>query len=172
MDPRLQWMGYGLSIQLTTSNSPFHAFETFQTRSTNSQLSCFALRSQIKVKATFHSPLAGLRILVKDNIHLQGMRTSVGNRAFYDTYPPRRETADCIQRLINHGVVVCGKTKMTSFANWEEPVEYIDYQVPWNPRADGYQSPGGSSSGSAVAVATYEWLDIAIGTDSKSAATA
>lgn len=33
---------------------------------------------------------------------------------------------------------------------------------------DGYQSPGGGSSGSASAIAAYEWLDIAIGTDSES----
>lgn len=46
-------------------------------------------------------------------------------------------------------------------------MEYIDYQAPWNPRADGYQSPGGSSSGSAAAIASYDWLDIAIGADSE-----
>lgn len=56
---------------------------------------------------------------------------------------------------------------MNSFGNWEEPTEYIDYQAPWNPRADKYQSPGGSSSGSAAAIASYDWLDIAIGTDSE-----
>ncbi|KAJ4402242.1 hypothetical protein N0V85_005352 [Neurospora sp. IMI 360204] len=54
---------------------------------------------------------------------------------------------------------------MNSFANWEEPIEYVDYQAPWNPRGDQYQSMGGSSSGSAAAVAAYDWLDIAIGTD-------
>jgi hypothetical protein len=57
---------------------------------------------------------------------------------------------------------------MNSFANWEEPLEYIDYQAPWNPRGDRYQSTGGSSSGSAAALAAYDWLDIAIGTDSMS----
>lgn len=47
----------------------------------------------------------------------------------------------------------------------EEPTEATDYHAPFNPRADGYQSPAGSSSGSAAAVATYDWLDFAIGTD-------
>jgi Asp-tRNA(Asn)/Glu-tRNA(Gln) amidotransferase A subunit family amidase len=56
---------------------------------------------------------------------------------------------------------------MTSFGNWEEPVDYIDFEAPWNPRADGHQSSGGSSSGSAAACAAYEWLDIAMGADSK-----
>jgi Asp-tRNA(Asn)/Glu-tRNA(Gln) amidotransferase A subunit family amidase len=97
---------------------------------------------------------------------MQGIKTSVGNRAFYDTYPPQPQTADCIQRLIDRGVSILGKAKMTSFANWEEPIEYVDYQAPWNDRADRYQSPGGSSSGSASAISAYDWLDIAIGTDS------
>ena len=39
----------------------------------------------------------------------------------------------------------------------------VDYQAPWNPRADQYQSPTGSSSGSAAAIASYEWLDFTIG---------
>ncbi|MCJ1251052.1 hypothetical protein MMC30_008283 [Trapelia coarctata] len=106
-----------------------------------------------------------MRILIKDNIHLKGVKTSVGNRAFYDTYPPRPEPAECVQKLIDQGAVILGKTKMNSLATWEEPVEYIDYQAPWNSRADAYQSPGGSSSGSAAAIAMYDWLDIAIGTD-------
>jgi Asp-tRNA(Asn)/Glu-tRNA(Gln) amidotransferase A subunit family amidase len=113
------------------------------------------------------SPFAGLRVVIKDNIDLRGIKTSAGNQAFYDTYPPKAETASCVQRLIDLGMVVVGKTKMNSFGNWEEPLEYIDYQCPWNPRGDGYQSPGGSSSGSAAAIASYDWLDIAIGTDSK-----
>ncbi len=109
-----------------------------------------------------------MRVLVKDNIHLKGIRTSVGNCAFYETYPSQLESAECVQKLIDQGAVILGKTKMNSLATWEEPVQYVDYQAPWNPRADHYQSPGGSSSGSAAAIATYDWLDIAIGTDSRS----
>lgn len=143
------------------------AFESFPLKSTDDQFSSFALQSRIKTQARSDAPLAGIRIVVKDNIHLKGVKTSVGNKAFYDIYPQRHESATCIQNLIDKGVVVVGKTKMSSFANWEEPIESIDYQAPWNPRADRYQSPGGSSSGSAAAVSTYDWLDIAIGTDSE-----
>jgi Asp-tRNA(Asn)/Glu-tRNA(Gln) amidotransferase A subunit family amidase len=49
----------------------------------------------------------------------------------------------------------------------EEPIECVHYRAPWNPRADGHQSPAGSSSGSGVAVASYQWIDITIGSDSK-----
>ena len=60
-----------------------------------------------------------------------------------------------------------GKTRLSSFLSREEPSESVDFLTAWNPRADGYQSPGGSSSGSAAAVAAYDWVDIAIGTDSE-----
>lgn len=63
---------------------------------------------------------------------------------------------------------IVGTTKLASFAATEEPVECIDYQAPWNPKDGGYQSPAGSSSGSGAAIRAYEWLDIAIGSDSKS----
>jgi Asp-tRNA(Asn)/Glu-tRNA(Gln) amidotransferase A subunit family amidase len=97
---------------------------------------------------------------------LNAVNTTLGNRAYQELFPPRSKTADFIQRVIDLGVVVVGKTKVTSFGNWEEPMECIDYQALWNPRADQYQLPGGSSSGSAAAIAAYEWLDVAIGTDS------
>ena len=111
-------------------------------------------------------PLGGLRLVVKDNIHLKGTKVSDGNKAFYDTYPPQAESAECVQKLLHKGISVVGKAKMNAFGNWEEPLEYVDYQAPWNPRADRYQSPGGSSSGSAAAIAAYPWLDAAIGIDS------
>ena len=59
---------------------------------------------------------------------------------------------------------------LSMFLSREEPAESVDYQTAWNPRGDSYQGPGGSSSGSAAAVAAYDWLDIGIGTDSKAPA--
>lgn len=58
-----------------------------------------------------------------------------------------------------------GMAKLSSMIGREQPTEATDYHAPFNPRGDGYQSPAGSSSGSAVAVATYDWLDFALGTD-------
>ncbi|KAL0263688.1 hypothetical protein SLS55_002669 [Diplodia seriata] len=109
--------------------------------------------------------LAGKRIAVKDNFDIEGVKTSLCNRAYNAFYPPARATAACIQKLLDQGAVAVGKTKLSSFAATEEPVECIDWPAPWNPRADGYQSPAGSSSGSAAAIAAYDWLDIAIGSD-------
>ena len=126
-----------------------------------------AVPSRLKFQRQPHLPMAGLRIAVKDNFDLQGTKTSLCSRAYCDTYPPKRESAPCIQRLIDSGAVIVGKTKLTSFATWEEPTESIDYQAPWNPRADGFLSAGGSSNGSGAAIGAYDWLDIAIGSDSE-----
>ena len=112
-------------------------------------------------------PLAGLRVAVKDIFQIEGIRTSLCNRAYYDLYPSATKTAGCIDILRHLGAIVVGTTKLASFAATEEPIECVDFQAPWNPRADGYQSPAGSSSGSGVAIASYAWLDVAIGSDSK-----
>ncbi|KAF2446191.1 amidase signature enzyme [Karstenula rhodostoma CBS 690.94] len=151
-------------VTLKPQSKTSHAFESFRLKSSDDHFSTFALESRIKTQAR-PGALAGTCIVVKDNIDFKGMKNSVGNKAFYDVCPPRNESATCIQPLNEKGVVVVDKAKMSSFANWEEPIESTDYQAPWNPREDGYQSPGGSSSGSAAAAATYDWLDIAIGTD-------
>lgn len=110
--------------------------------------------------------LNGWRIAVKDNFLLKGLRTSLCNKAYYELYPPADKTAACIEHLIEAGAVIVGKTKLSSMVSTEEPTQGIDFQTAWNPRADGYQSPAGSSSGSGAAIASYEWLDIAIGSDS------
>ncbi|KAK4069133.1 hypothetical protein Trihar35433_5712 [Trichoderma harzianum] len=153
-------------VALKPQENLLGSFERLSIMGQDSNVLSFAIPSRLKYSIPNQQlPLAGKRILIKDNIHLDGIKTSNGNRAFYETYPAQTQTASCIQKLIDKGVVVIGKTKMSAFGNWEEPIQYTDYPAPWNPRADRYQSPGGSSSGSASAVAAYEWLDIAIGTD-------
>ena len=112
-------------------------------------------------------PLASPRIAVKDVFQIQGIRTSLCNRSCYELYPPATKTAECIKLLTEAGANIVGTTKLASFAATEEPLECVDFQAPWNPRADGYQSPAGSSSGSGAAIAAYPWLDIAIGSDSE-----
>jgi Asp-tRNA(Asn)/Glu-tRNA(Gln) amidotransferase A subunit family amidase len=113
--------------------------------------------------------MSGWRIAVKDIFQIKGIPTSVCNKAYFDLYSDKvpSQTAACLELLTNLGAVIVGTTKLASFAATEEPVECIDYQAPWNPRADGYQSSAGSSSGSGAAIGAYDWLDIAIGSDCK-----
>lgn len=127
-----------------------------------------AVTSRLRDKTTTAVPLAGWRVAVKEIFQIEGIRTSLCNRAYYELYPPATKTAACIEVLRHLGASIVGTTKLASFAATEEPIECVDFQAPWNPRADGYQSPAGSSSGSGAAIASYPWLDIAIGSDSKS----
>ena len=132
---------------------------------------CFldvAVPSRLKIQDLDQYPMAGLRIGVKDNFDLKGVKTSLCSQAYVQLYPKKQATETCIQRLIDMGAIIVGKTKMTSFATWEEPIESIEYPAPWNPRADGFLSAGGSSNGSGAVIGAYGWLDITIGSDSSS----
>lgn len=91
------------------------------------------------------------------------------SRAYTELYPPQEKTASYVQKLIDQGAIIVGKTKMTQFASSDEPTDqWVDFHCPINPRGDEYQSPSGSSSGSAAALAGYSWLDSSVGGDCKS----
>lgn len=154
-------------LVLRQSSNVHRPFSQLELKSVGNEFMAVAVPSRLVSRPGKASPFSGLRVAVKDNINLSGMKSSNGNRAFFELYPPQSRTAPCVQRLIDGGAFIVGKTKMNSWANWEEPIEYVDYQAPWNPRADGHQSPGGSSTGSACAIAAYDWLDITLGTDSE-----
>ncbi|KAJ5342597.1 hypothetical protein N7541_011721 [Penicillium brevicompactum] len=125
-----------------------------------------AVPSRLYYTPSSQKPLAGLRVGIKDIFDLKGLRTSGGNRAYYDLYPPRNTTGPALQRLIDAGAVVIGKMGTVQFANGDNPTaDWVDFHCPFNPRGDGYQAPGGSSSGPGAGMASYDWLDIAIGSD-------
>lgn len=116
---------------------------------------------------TKEKPLAGMRITVKDNFRLTGIKTTQSNRAFVSTYGPESETAAYVEKLISMGAVIVGKTKLWAFASPEEATDqWIDFHAPFNPSADGYQSPSGSTTGGATSLAGYDWVDFSVGTDS------
>jgi Asp-tRNA(Asn)/Glu-tRNA(Gln) amidotransferase A subunit family amidase len=125
-----------------------------------------AVPSRLYFNASALKPLAGKRIAVKDIFDVAGTKTGCGNRAFYDLYPPKTKTAPAIQRLIDGGAIVVCKTFPSQFANGETATDdWVDYHSPYNPRGDGYQDGSSSSTGSGVAVAAYDWLDYAVGSD-------
>lgn len=125
-----------------------------------------AVPSRLYYKRSAERPLAGLRIAVKDTMDLHGIRTGGSSRSYTRLYGPRNKTAPAVERLLDLGAIVVGKTKTTQFADTEwATVDWIDFHAPFTPRADGYQSPSGSSAGSGAAMAAYDWLDFATGTD-------
>lgn len=126
-----------------------------------------AVPSRLGPHVPHKPPLSRIRVGVKDNFDLKGTRTSLCSRSYLQLYPKNDKSAPCLQKLVDLGASIIGKTKLCAFAHWEEPTEAIEYTSPWNPRADGFQSSGGSSNGSGAAVAAYEWVDITIGSDSK-----
>src|SRR5579871_3613607 len=113
-------------------------------------------------------PLAGKRIAIKDIIDIKGIETSASSKAYANYHGPAKATAKAVERLVQLGAIIVGKTRTTQFASGEAARDWIEYQCPFNPRGDGYLDPAGSSTGSAVAIAAYSWLDYSLGTDSKS----
>lgn len=94
------------------------------------------------------------------------MKTSNGNRAWYNLYPPSNTTAPAITRLIAAGAQIIGLQKASQFANGAyATADWVDYHSPFNPRGDGSQDPSSSSSGAGASIASYAWLDLAVGTD-------
>lgn len=83
-----------------------------------------------------------------------------------DLYPPKTENAACVQTLIDAGAIIVGKAKLQAMIMREEPLECVEFTAPFNPRADGYLVPSGSSHGSAAGIASYDWLDFSLGSDS------
>ncbi|KAK0716702.1 putative amidase [Apiosordaria backusii] len=125
-----------------------------------------AVPSRLYSSPSKEKPLAGVRVSIKDNYDLKGIRTTMMNRAYNELYPPRTSSADYVTKLTQLGAIIVGKTKMSAFASAEEPTDqWIDYHCPFNPRGDKYQTPSCSSTGAGASLAGYPWLDHSIGSD-------
>lgn len=104
------------------------------------------------------------RLAVKDLIDIKGEVTSAGSEYLARNSPPATEDAECLALVRARGVPIVGKTNLTEFAVTVSGTNRY-FGTPVN-RLDGKHKfiPGGSSSGSAVAVADG-MADIAFGTD-------
>lgn len=103
----------------------------------------------------------GLRVAIKDNIDIEGVPTTAGSRAFLSR-PSAVHTAAVVQRMLDAGCRIVGKTKLHELAFGITGINDA-FGTPANPLFPGL-IPGGSSSGSAAAVAGG-FADVAIGTD-------
>ena len=105
-------------------------------------------------------PLAGIPMAVKDVLCVEGVETTAGSQILRGFRPPYTGTA--VQRLFDAGAVMIGVTNCDEFAMGSS-TENSGYFVTRNPH-DLARVPGGSSGGSAAAVAAGEAI-IALGTD-------
>lgn len=106
-----------------------------------------------------HLPLLGIPFAVKDNIDVAGIPTTAGCPAF--SYVPQRH-AFVVQKLVDAGAIPIGKTNLDQFATGLNGTR-SPYGIPTSVYDERYVS-GGSSSGSAVAVAA-DLVPFALGTD-------
>ena len=111
---------------------------------------------------TGSGPLDGLRFAVKDTIDVAGFKTGCGNPTWRDSHPAAVVHAVCVEQLLHAGARCVGKTISDELA-FSLLGENHFYGTPLNARAPD-RVPGGSSSGSASAVACG-LVDFALGTD-------
>ena len=127
----------------------------------NPDLNCFLeIFEQGQYPVAEAGPLEGMTVAVKDVLALQGARLTCGSKflePFHSLY-----TATAVQRLMDAGATLIGKTNMDEFAmgSSNENSAFGPVKNPW----DKSRVPGGSSGGSAVAAAIGACA-VALGTD-------
>ncbi len=112
-------------------------------------------------KGNYRGPLHGIPVSIKDNIAVKGVTATAGSKILADWVPDFDATV--VERLKGAGAVILGKTNMHEWAKGSNSINPF-YGTSCNPW-DTARTPGGSSGGSAVAVAAGLCL-ASLGTDS------
>ncbi len=117
-------------------------------------------RIDVLSKERSENPLYGIPLAVKDNICTKGIKTTCSSKILEDFIPPYESTVT--EKLLNAGYVLLGKTNLDEFAmgSSTESSAFRITKNPWSPD----RTPGGSSGGSAAAVAADECI-AALGSD-------
>lgn len=136
----------------------YHSFVTIDEERAMEQAA--AVQQEIEAGKHRDHPLAGVPIAVKDNICTKGLRTTCASKMLEHFVPPY--DAEAVTRLKAAGLVITGKLNMDEFAmgSTTQTSYFGPTRNPW----DVKRVPGGSSGGSAAAVASGEVL-LALGSD-------
>jgi aspartyl-tRNA(Asn)/glutamyl-tRNA(Gln) amidotransferase subunit A len=145
--------------QIRETDSKYRAFiEVYETEALQAAASADALR-----RSNYPlPPLHGLPIALKDLIEIEGRVTTAGSMLWRER--KSAATATIVMKLLAAGMIILGKTHLVEFAfgSWGTNERM---GTPWNPwDTSRHRAPGGSSSGSAVAVAAG-LVPAAIGSD-------
>lgn len=143
--------------QIDQTESQYHAYVTIDREGAYRQAD--AVQEKID-KGELTGPLAGVPVAIKDNMCTKGLLTTCSSKILENYIPTY--TATAIENLINAGCVVIGKTNMDEFA-MGSTTETSYFGVTKNPHNPEHV-PGGSSGGSAAAVALNECF-FALGSD-------
>lgn len=139
-----------------------------QILNTISEINESALKQARKLdsqKSERDSILFGLPLLIKDNIDVAGLHTTAGSMALSDNLA--ETNAAVVENTIHNGGIILGKTNMTEFANFTTQGMPNGYSSKGGIVKNAYdynKDPGGSSTGSAVAVSAG-FCSMAVGTD-------
>jgi amidase len=125
-------------------------------------IGAFCRHTHVEADGARGGPLAGLTFAAKDIYDVAGVKTGFGNPDWLRTHETARATAPAVQMLLDAGARLAGKTHTEEMA-WSLTGENAHYGTPVNVAAPG-RIPGGSSSGSAAAVAAA-LVDFALGSD-------
>ena len=128
----------------------------------NDPLGAFCRHNHAGLAGSGKGPLAGLTFAVKDLFDIKGERTGFGHPDWLATHPPAKRTAEAVKRLLAAGADMVGRTHCDELC-YSLTGENVHYGAPVNVNAPG-RIPGGSSNGSAAAVAGG-LVDFALGSD-------
>jgi amidase len=137
-------------------------FSPGEWRAPEDPMGAFCRDNHVALDGSGHGPLTGLRFAVKDLFHIEGVRTGFGHPDWLRTHAPASQTAQAVRQLLDAGADMLGKTHTDELA-YSLTGENVHYGTPRNPHAAD-RIPGGSSSGSASAVAGG-LVDFALGSD-------
>lgn len=134
--------------QIERANPAINAFVTVfaeQARMAAQRAETLATRGE------FAGPLHGVPITIKDSFDMESLPTSCGSRFFQNL--PARRNATSVQRLVEAGAIILGKTNCPEFLASYETDNFITGRTnnPW----DLERTPGGSSGGEAAAIASF-----------------
>jgi amidase len=137
----------------TVSNPPF---------AIDDHVGAWTPHGRFVIQGAAGGPLAGLSFAAKDLYDVAGHQTGAGNPVWLATHPTPTVSSPLVDQLLAAGATLVGKT-LTDELAYSINGDNVHYGTPVNVRAPG-RVPGGSSSGSAAAVAAG-LCDFALGTD-------